>query len=106
MVPYGGNARSKKSRIIRSAQYDEVAFVRTRGFEVTSVAETLLTLAAETSGSRLVETLDDSLLTGKRLLPDRVGNPLRKAAEYRIVHQWMLCRIRSGECGIYRPPAG
>jgi very-short-patch-repair endonuclease len=65
MVPYGGNARSKKSRIIRSAQYDEVAFVRTRGFEVTSVAETLLTLAAETSGSRLVETLDDSLLTGK-----------------------------------------
>ena len=68
MVPVGGNARSSMSRIIRSKYYEEIGYQRIRGFETTSAAETLLTLAASVPRARLEKALDESLLTGKATL--------------------------------------
>jgi hypothetical protein len=51
--------------IIRSDFYDAIATHRVKGFEVTSPAETVFTLASTLDLRALSATLDDVLLTGK-----------------------------------------
>lgn len=70
MVPYGGNARSPLARVIRSRFYDQIAWLRVKAFETTSVAETVFTLAADLQGGRLAAVLDESLLTGRASVSD------------------------------------
>ena len=65
IVPGSGNARSTIARVIRSEHFDELDVVQVRGFPMTSIAETLLTLAGELSLPRFEETLDDLLLSGR-----------------------------------------
>jgi very-short-patch-repair endonuclease len=65
MVPSNGSARSPVATIIRSDFYDAIATHRVKGFEVTSPAETVFTLASTLDLRALSATLDDVLLTGK-----------------------------------------
>lgn len=64
VVPGSANARSIVARIIRSEHFDEIETTRISGFPVTSVAETVLTIAADISPVRLEQTVDDLLLAG------------------------------------------
>ncbi len=61
LVPFRGNARSPLARVIRSRRYDEIATVDVGGFEATSVAETILTLAMVMPYSGLERLLDHEL---------------------------------------------
>lgn len=65
LVPRGSNTCSTIARVIESGIFDRVATERVLGFEVTTVAETLLLLARDLPEWRLEEALDDALLTGK-----------------------------------------
>ncbi|MFP3913747.1 MAG: type IV toxin-antitoxin system AbiEi family antitoxin domain-containing protein [Actinomycetota bacterium] len=66
VAPPTANARSALARIIRDSHFDEIRTTRVRGFAVTSVAETLWTLARSLSQEEL-ERLLDSQLTAKRV---------------------------------------
>jgi len=65
VVPGSANARSKIARVIRSEYFDEIETTRVQGFTVTSMAETLLTIASDVSPRRFEQTLDDLLLAGR-----------------------------------------
>jgi very-short-patch-repair endonuclease len=65
IVPGSSNARSQIARVIRAEHYDELEVVRVRGFPVTSVAETLLTLAGQFAPSAFERVVDDVVLSGK-----------------------------------------
>lgn len=69
LVPTNGSGRSSLARLIRERYFDEVATTRIAGFEVTSVAETIWTLASRTPASRLHRIVDDQL-AGRRLRVD------------------------------------
>ena len=66
IVPFAGNARSPLARVIRSRRFDEITTKTVAGFEATSVAETILTLAA-TNPPATIERLVDSQLAAKKL---------------------------------------
>lgn len=70
VVPGSANARSNIARIIRSEHFDEIETTRVRGFTVTSVAETLLTIAGDMNRTRVEQTVDDLLLAGRLELPE------------------------------------
>ena len=65
IVPKGSNVRSGIARVIESDQFDRLSLTRLGGFTVTTVPETLLTLAADYPASDLESIFDDALLTGK-----------------------------------------
>jgi Protein of unknown function (DUF559) len=65
VVPEGSNARSDLSRVIESDQFDRLATTRIDGFEVTTVPETLLAVAADLAPGELESVFDDALLTGR-----------------------------------------
>lgn len=71
VVPGSANARSKIARVIRSEHFEELQVVRIKGFPVTSVGETLITLAAEMP-ARQIEPLLDDLLLSSRLSVDEL----------------------------------
>lgn len=70
VVPEGSNARLTIGRVIRSKHFDALATVHVAGFDVTSVAETLMTLARDTSTGSLEDSLEDALLAGKVRIAD------------------------------------
>lgn len=70
IVPRTGNARSPIARVIRSAFFKTIETERLSGFSVTTVAETVLTLAGDLTYERLDSLVDDCLLTGKLRLDD------------------------------------
>lgn len=76
VVPGSANARSQIAKVIRSEYFDELEVERVRGFPVTSVAETLLTLVGEMSAIRFERLLDELILSGKLKLEqlERVAN--------------------------------
>lgn len=84
IVPGSANARSMVARVIRSEHFDQIETTRLRGFPVTSVAETVLTVAADVNPVRLEQTVDELLLAGRleveRLehLVEREGGRRRK----------------------------
>jgi len=80
LVPFQGNARSTLAKVIRSRLYDEIATVSVQGFEATSVAETLLTLAGMMPYAGL-ERLVDHELASNRVDIDSFG-PIFDRLEY------------------------
>jgi very-short-patch-repair endonuclease len=79
IVPRTGNARSPIARVIRSAFFKTIATDRVRGFNTTTPAETLLTLAADLNDSHLGSLVDHCFLSGLATLEnmeriyDRIG---------------------------------
>lgn len=69
VVPGSSNARSQVARVVRAEHFSELDVVHVRGFPVTSVAETLMTLAGEVPRGRFEELLDDLLFAGRVDLP-------------------------------------
>lgn len=65
IVPEGANTRLSIGRVIRSKHFDSLFTVSVAGFEVTSVAETLMTLARELPAPDLEAALEDALLAGQ-----------------------------------------
>lgn len=65
VVPGSSNARSKIATVIRAEHYEDLEIVRVRGFPVTSISDTLLTLVGELSPMRFEQLFDDLLLSGK-----------------------------------------
>lgn len=70
VVPSSGNTRLTIGRVIRSRHFSVLATELVAGFEVTSVAETLMMLARDLPEGRLETSLEDALLAGKVTLPD------------------------------------
>ena len=64
MVPLTGNARTRDAYVIRSTFFNTVHRTKVSGVEVTSPAETLLTLAGRVSRPRLEHLLDHVLGAG------------------------------------------
>jgi very-short-patch-repair endonuclease len=82
IVPEGANTRLSIGRVIRSKHFDSLSTESVAGFEVTSTAETLMTLARDLSVSDLETALEDALLTGRvdieklrAVLAREVGSP-------------------------------
>ncbi|MFZ0015533.1 MAG: type IV toxin-antitoxin system AbiEi family antitoxin domain-containing protein [Acidimicrobiia bacterium] len=73
VVPGSSNARSSIARVVRAEHFDQLEVVRVRGFETTSVAETLLGLAPDIAGRRLESLIDDLLLSDRARLDDLVA---------------------------------
>jgi very-short-patch-repair endonuclease len=65
VVPKSSNVRSRLARIIESDQFDKLATTGVRGFRVTTVPETLLSLAADLAPDELGSSFDHALLTGR-----------------------------------------
>lgn len=65
VVPGSANARSRVAKMIRAEHFEDLDIVRVKGFPVTSMAETLMTLVAEMPAIRFEELLDDLLLSRK-----------------------------------------
>jgi len=65
VVPEGANTRLTIGRVIRSKHFDSLSTEIVAGFKVTSMAETLMTLARDLSVSDLETALEDALLTGR-----------------------------------------
>jgi very-short-patch-repair endonuclease len=61
IVPADANARSPLARIRRDSHFDAIATTVREGFTVTTVAETIWTLAAQTSADELERLVDDQL---------------------------------------------
>lgn len=65
VVPGSSNARSRIAKVIRAEHFDDLEVDRVRGFPVTSIPETLLTLAGELGSIRFEQLFDDLLLAGR-----------------------------------------
>jgi len=65
VVPGSSNARSRIARVVRAEHYDDLVVDRVRGFPVTSIPETLLTLAGDMTPIRFEGLFDDLLLSGR-----------------------------------------
>ncbi len=70
VIPEGSNARLSIGRVIRSKHFDALATAQVAGFEVTSMAETLMMLARDTAPGSLEDSLEDALLAGKVRIAD------------------------------------
>ncbi len=65
VVPGSGNARSGIATVIRAEHFHELETVDIEGFETTTVAETLVTLAGRVGPPFLTSVAEDSLLSHK-----------------------------------------
>ena len=65
IVPDAANTRLSIGRVIRSKHFDSLSTENVAGFKVTSMAETLMTLARDLSVSDLEAALEDALLAGR-----------------------------------------
>lgn len=65
IVPEGANTRLSIGRVIRSKHFDSLSTETIAGFTVTSMAETLMTLARDLPISDLEAALEDALLAGR-----------------------------------------
>jgi hypothetical protein len=65
VVPGSSNARSQIAKVVRAEHFSELELVHIRGFPVTSVAETVMTLAGEVPAGRFESLLDDLLFAGR-----------------------------------------
>lgn len=105
LVPRNSNARSPFARVYRSAFFDEIRTVRVAGFEVTSPAETVLTLAATLPAHRIEVFVDETLLRRtagiaeySKILDRLEGGRVRGAA---VLRRIVAERRTNG----YQPPA-
>lgn len=64
LVPHGSNVRSQIAVVTKSENFERIAKTRKDGFEVTSVAETVLFLARNLDESRFEGVFDDALISG------------------------------------------
>jgi len=69
LIPYGGNNRSQLARVIRARHFDEVTTDVIRGFVVTSVAETILTMSLTLRPSSIEKYVDDRLASRRLAIP-------------------------------------
>lgn len=65
MGPPSTNARSKLARVIRVADFDQVATVEIRGFTATTVAETLWILSSDLADEALGELMQQQVSMGR-----------------------------------------
>jgi hypothetical protein len=63
VVPGSSNARSSIANVIQAEHYDDLDVERIKGFPVTSIAETMMTLVREMSAIRFERVFDDLLLS-------------------------------------------
>jgi hypothetical protein len=63
VVPGSSNARSRIANVVRAEHYDDLDVERIKGFPVTSIAETMMTLVREMSAIRFERVFDDLLLS-------------------------------------------
>lgn len=63
LVPSTSNTRSRLGKVMRAQLFDEIVTVRVSGFQVTTVAETLLHLARGLEPTRFGDVFDDALLS-------------------------------------------
>lgn len=73
VVPGSSNARSRIARVIRAEHFDDLEVDRVRGFPVTSIPETLLTLVGDIAPIRFEQLFDDLLLGGRLHLDELEG---------------------------------
>lgn len=77
MGPPSTNARSKLARVIRSADFDQVATVEVAGFPATTVAETLWTVSGVIPAETLAEIMQQQVSMG-RTSADRLIDVLQR----------------------------
>lgn len=64
VVPGSANARSNLARVIRAEYFDQIETVRIGGLPVTSVEETIVTLASDLTVGKMEKVLDEAILSG------------------------------------------
>lgn len=104
LVPRTSSARSPLAKVHRSVFFHEVRTVRVAGFEVTTPAETVLTLAARFPANRIEVFVDETLvrrtagLDEYREILDRIqGGRVRGSALLRRI-------VAEREADAYEPP--
>lgn len=70
LVPASGNARSPLARVVRESHFDEVSTNRLSGFETTTPAETIWTLARSLAAEQLEKLVDSQLAARKVAVND------------------------------------
>ena len=65
VVPGSSNARSQIAQVVRAEHFDDIGVVSVKGFPVTSVAETTLSLAGRIPVYRLEQLFDELVLAGR-----------------------------------------
>ncbi len=104
LVPFQGNARSPLARVIRSRLFEKVSYVDLAAFRVTTVAETILTLAYREPSS-VVERLVDDRLAANRLRIEDFDPILDRLEGARVRGLPALRRIvGSRDHHAYQPP--
>ena len=104
LVPFAGNARSPLARVIRSRHFGQLETRKIRGFRVTSVAETILTLSFREGWPTIERLVDDQLAAGRLVIPD--FDPIfDRLVDARLRGLPMLRRIVSDRSeDAYQPP--
>ncbi len=105
LIPYGGNNRSKISRVIRARHFDKVAHDDVSGFRCTNVAETILTLSLRIPSPTIERYVDDRLAARSLRIED--FHPILERLEFaRQPGLRPLRRIVSARADdTYQPPA-
>lgn len=104
MVPSRSNARSPLARVIRESHFDRVAVTRISGFETTSVAETIWTLASKLSKKQL-ERLVDSQLSARNVRVDAFDPILERiTGERRPGKPGLEAALADRRLDAYQPP--
>ena len=104
LTSFSSDSRSRVARVIRSRHFDKVETTTARGFPVSTIAETILTLSLTESPVTIERIVDDQLVSGR--LDVAEFNPILERLEFaRQPGLGALARIvRSrGHTG-YQPP--
>lgn len=104
LLPFPGNARSSLARVIRSRLFDMVAHETVEGFEVTTVAETILTLSNREPRSVISRLVDDRIAA--RLLRIEDFDPILDRLEGARVNGLGSLRriVAERDADAYQPP--
>jgi hypothetical protein len=105
MVPLTSNARSPLAKVHRSAFFHQIGTTRVAGFEVTTPAETVLTLAARFPAQRIEGLVDETIIKRSATL-DEYEQILDRIAGGRVRGSALMRRIvTERRPDAYQPPS-
>ena len=104
LTSFSSDSRSRIARVIRSRHFDKITSTKIRGFPVTTIAETILTLSLRESPVTIERVIDDQLVSGRLDITE--FNPILERLEYaRQPGLGALTRIvKSRSHSGYQPP--
>lgn len=102
LAPLEANPRSELARVIRTRSFEDMGTVRIRGFPVSDLAETLVSIAGEAGEPRLERILDDALAAGALTLDQLMATIGRRRSRPGMRTLRRLAELRLPDA--YQPP--